>query len=673
MTRTCNLLGTAGVVLTAAGSLAVAGSPLLAGIDRYAGRALDGPGQTVTGLSVTVGHLELELTRGGAARIVADGRVVGLFFHGDGRARYVSERVDEAAVMRRVIDDETGLDVREEEGALVVEDRFDSLVILAAGFDLPELSGPPHDRLAKRYRKHVERFDRLYVPPPGHDFAYREAEGKDEALVWVEMRGGDDDLLYVYDGVRLASEILLEVDETESKAKALRKHLWLTMLSEQPIERDPRRHRPASFGLEHVDLLLEQTAPKEARMEVTQTLFAQGRPRRVVDLQQFSESFNPKGVNNMEVRRYHVRSVRDETGRELAFAHDTHELLIDLGRTVAPEVRFRLTFVIDGDYLVRPLKKSYWKLGVGPFFPQPGTAGEHYTLRFDIRTLAPFVPFASGVEVVRTSEGGVNRLVTEMDRPVIWAAIVAGKYHVAEAERDGLKIRVASYAVENKSAMARLTKLAFEVIDELEPLLGPFPFAELTILEINDLGWGQAPPGLMFITREAFRQLEEVERQLGRRVNERFAHEIAHQYWGQVVKMPSREEQWLTESFAEYSSALYIAAAKGERHVKRMHHEWKVRARDARKHSNIPLANRLKDSKRRAALIYDKGAYLLWVLHERMGDEQFFEFLRTFQENTAGGFAETRDVVELLDRITGRAHADYFADYYWGTELPPEP
>lgn len=88
-----------------------------------------------------------------------------------------------------------------------------------------------------------------------------------------------------------------------------------------------------------------------------------------------------------------------------------------------------------------------------------------------------------------------------------------------------------------------------------EPWLGPFPFREFNIIEMNDLGWGQAPPGIMFITKEAFNPLINVESRLySRGVNQRFVHEIAHQYWGIVVKMGHPQEQWLTESFSELCS-----------------------------------------------------------------------------------------------------------------------
>ena len=52
-----------------------------------------------------------------------------------------------------------------------------------------------------------------------------------------------------------------------------------------------------------------------------------------------------------------------------------------------------------------------------------------------------------------------------------------------------------SLAMNRPAAFKKLTNLAFIVIKYYEGFLGPFPFRELNIIEINDYGWGQAPPG----------------------------------------------------------------------------------------------------------------------------------------------------------------------------------
>jgi aminopeptidase N len=226
--------------------------------------------------------------------------------------------------------------------------------------------------------------------------------------------------------------------------------------------------------------------------------------------------------------------------------------------------------------------------------------------------------------------------------------------------------------------MKQLAGLAFGIIEFYEHFLGPFPFPEFDILEIHEYGFGQAPPGVMFITREAFNPLMGEENQLfSQGVNERFAHEIAHQYWAHVVKMPSLEEQWLTESFAEYSAAVFLKSFKGQSTYDHLLRTWKRRAEEATEISPSPLANRihLESDFRlqflmRAALIYDKGAFLLAVLHKELGDQTFLTFFKSYQKTFRWKFGSTKTVVGLLQFLTKKDYNPFFEANYWGTGLP---
>lgn len=182
----------------------------------------------------------------------------------------------------------------------------------------------------------------------------------------------------------------------------------------------------------------------------------------------------------------------------------------------------------------------------------------------------------------------------------------------------------------------------------------------------------------MFITKEAFNPLMGEENQLfSGGVNERFAHEIAHQYWGHVVKMPSFEKQWLEESFAEYSAALFLRQFKGKSTYNSLVAHWKGSASYATDKAPIPLANLVSvpgDSATRFAirtgLIYDKGAYLLACLHKQLGDDVFFTFLNSYQKSFQWKFGSTKTVAALLRFMTKKDYTPFFEANYWGTGMP---
>ena len=325
-------------------------------------------------------------------------------------------------------------------------------------------------------------------------------------------------------------------------------------------------------------------------------------------------------------------------------------------------------------------------LGVEPWFPQPEFGGQFYTLHTVTRVKKPFVPFAPGVTVSRRAEGDENVLETRLEQPVQFAIILAGRYEFEEETRNGVTIRVASYAMKNRRAFKQLAGLAFGIIEYYQTFLGPFPFSEFNILEINSFGFGQAPPGIMFITKEAFNPLGgdptfggmSLNQIFSQGANHRFAHEIAHEYWAHVVKMPSEEEQWLTESFAEYSAALFLKTFKGKSTYDAMLGRWRGRASDATQAAPIPLANRVYHPDptttflTRTGLLYDKGAYLLAALHKELGDQTFLTFLKSFQKSFRWKFGSTRHVAGLLQFVAKKDFGPFFEANFWGTGMPPK-
>jgi aminopeptidase N len=138
--------------------------------------------------------------------------------------------------------------------------------------------------------------------------------------------------------------------------------------------------------------------------------------------------------------------------------------------------------------------------------------------------------------------------------------------------------------------------------------------------------------------------------------------------------MPSFEEQWLTESFAEYSAGLLLKTMQSEAVFKRLVNTWRARGAVSAKTASIPLANRVYTvndyAHDRVNLLYNKGPYLLAVLHKQVGDEKFLTFLKSYQKSFHNKFGTTKDVEGLLGFITKQDFKPFFDQYYWGTAMP---
>ncbi len=666
------------LLLSMAGQSAAEGAPerLASVIDRFDHLRV-GDALSVQDRTLSAGRFTASLKSGRAAPVRAGDEVVGLFFEGEGSMEYTSTDPVEGPVV--LFDARKGSSLKAEKTGrgVVVRDTFRHLLWIARGTPVSDLSGAPAPPLSDSFRREREKFGRMHAAPLSHDFALQELNGPSSPLVWAEMDGGKEDLVYELDRVDHPSEGLLMLHPSESRDNELRKFLWPVALSFQPIDRDPRDPSPPRFLLTAVDLDLAATAGNDATLTVNETFVPVGSPIAALRLDLVGLWYAQSGAN-LSTRAENIRSVTDESGRRLEFDHRNDEVVVALAESAPADRPLRLRFEIEGDFLIRPGGDNYWELGVSSWFPQPYLSEQAYTFHAAVSVPPPFVPFASGATIHRSSENGRNVLETRIDHPVQSAVVLAGKYEIHEESRDGVTIRVATYALENEHSMKQLTNVAAEAIAFYRGFLGPFPFDQFDIIEINDVGFGQAPPGILFITQEAFDPLIGDMTQLSARgIARTFTHEIAHQYWGIAVRIPAYSEQWLAESFAEYCAALFLKMRRGEAMYGALESTWKREAAFAVDAAPIPMASRvyvandaIRRSEIRRGLLYAKGPLVLDALRRELGDQSFLDFLKAFQESHAWKFGSTRSLAELLQERTRKDFMPFFERYYWGMEMP---
>lgn len=648
---------------------------LAALIETYENPALGAPSK-VENLSIGISNMTIELT-GSAAPVKIGGTVYGLFFVGSGKYTYQTADAMEAGIVMFEAKKASKIKSERHDNVVTLTDTFSKMFLRTGGVALPELPQTPGAALDAAFREHRETFEHARVMPASHLLARQKLDRSLSPVAWIEFQG-DETTLYTLDSIDTKSESVISlIHYSYAPNTELRSALFPITISEQPVARDRRNFLDPPYLLSAIDYTLTGNADETAKMSMDETITPRTTPQRSFGFDLYSRVWDSR----RNPRDYHVDRVTDENGKELQFHHAHDHLIVAFPAKIAANVPAKIHFEISGNYLHHPGGDSFWELGTAPWFPQPDLNGQYYTIHSVVKVQKPWIAFAPGDTIRRGEEGNYNVIETKIDKPVQFAVVLAGKYAVYEEKHDDLTVRVASYAGNDHLAMTKLANLAWKMIKFYEPWLGPFPFKEFNIIEIDSLGFGQAPPATMFITKEAFNPLQgDLNKLFSQGVNHRFAHEIAHQYWAHVVKMGSIEEQWVTEAFAEYSSSLVIKKLKGEGYYDGMVSTWKANAKDAASAAPIALANRIDDPGNgrqsfidRTWILYDKGAYLLAVLHKQLGDQKFFTFLRSLQGFFEWKYLTTKDMAVLLQRIDGKDYMPFFEKYYWGTEMPEMP
>jgi hypothetical protein len=152
------------------------------------------------------------------------------------------------------------------------------------------------------------------------------------------------------------------------------------------------------------------------------------------------------------------------------------------------------------------------------------------------------------------------------------------------------------------------------------------------------------------------------------------AHELAHQWWGHAVGWKNYHEQWISEGFAQYFTALYAQRLRGDAAFAAVLRQMRQTAIASSDQGPVYLGYRLghlrNDDRVFRALIYNKGAMVLHMLRRLVGDDAFFEGLRTFYAEWRFRKAGTDDFRQVMEAASGRDLTGFFETWIYGASIP---
>jgi len=638
-----------------------------------------GTPRTVSNWGLPLGKGNLRLMEGQVLPLLDGSREVGFYFKGRGEFSLPIDQVDEIPVARFNLDRNTKVKLRQGPTDWILEIPIRELTLFFEGLQLPAFDGgevPAREKLLKSR----EAFQNNYLAPGWMNRSYILFTARHnlpaQPAWYLDMLGEKGLWEFARDPWTMRSEQLWFARTRSSReGKQEIDGLVLAPISVRKLSAVSRHPVAPPFLLRNLKMDLEARADGTCSYVATETFMPQSAGMKVMSLKLLNTFFDNTGGGILP----HYLKLRKVTqdGQPVRFDHREDELLLELAKATELGSPVELRFEVEGDFLIHPNGDNRWELGNEPWFPSTEMEGMRFTATATIRSAKPFIPLASGQIVNRREEGDFHFLETRLEQPTWSFFIVAGNYFFEEEVRNGLTVRVASYAHKAESDQ-KLARLVHGIVQYYEGILGPFPVRELNVVQRNGWGSGQAPSGFLFITNEAFSPLlGNINQWFSHGVNQRYAHEIAHQYWGNQVLIASAEENWISEAFAQYCSALVVRNWKGESEFKRLMAAWYSQSRDQMEGGTIPTVGRIQDLddgwasfRRRWALLYGKGPVLLNRIHMEIGDQAFATLLRSFQKSLKGKPGTTQDLINLLKLITKKDYTPYFERYLWGTSMP---
>jgi aminopeptidase N len=153
-------------------------------------------------------------------------------------------------------------------------------------------------------------------------------------------------------------------------------------------------------------------------------------------------------------------------------------------------------------------------------------------------------------------------------------------------------------------------------------------------------------------------------------------HELSHEWWGNLVTNKDWKDMWIHEGFGTYMQALYVEQLKG----KEGYHRY-MKSLLGFKNERAVAPKEITSSKDiYQSPIYAKGAWILHTLRFLVGEEAFFQSLRTMTYPTADAEqrtdgsqvrqVDTEDFVKICEEVSGKELSWFFEVYTYQPKLP---
>jgi aminopeptidase N len=149
------------------------------------------------------------------------------------------------------------------------------------------------------------------------------------------------------------------------------------------------------------------------------------------------------------------------------------------------------------------------------------------------------------------------------------------------------------------------------------------------------------------------------------------AHEFAHQWWGNGVTCVGWTHFWLNEGFATFMADAYKERRFGRdvylKEIEKSHERYE-RARQAGHDKALVFPDWVHPTADDRAIVYHKGAYVLHLLRERLGEQRFWEGLRAYTRANMGKSVTTADFQAAMERSSGADLGDFFKRWVYSTD-----
>ncbi|MEO9022886.1 MAG: M1 family metallopeptidase [Ginsengibacter sp.] len=360
---------------------------------------------------------------------------------------------------------------------------------------------------------------------------------------------------------------------------------------------------------------------------------------------------------NNEGKGMMVKSVK-KMGIAVNFIQDSQHLIIDDKGTPAKENTYMISYegvpadgliISNTKYGQRSFFADNWPNRAHNWIPCNDHLSDKATVEFMVTAPDRYQVVSNGRLVEETSlPGNLKFTYWKEEVPLPPKVMVIGVTAFAMKDVGSVDcIPVSAWVYpEDRDSGFHQYAIAKNILRWYISHIGPYAYEKLANVQSKTIFGGMENAGCIFYFENSVndRELESL-----------FAHEIAHQWFGDNATEKDWPHLWLSEGFATYMTDLFFENKYGEDTLKGMLKKQRRQVIAFSEDHKTPVVDTTKKNNLMLLLnanSYQKGAWILHMLRRKVGDSLFWKGIRTYYKTYSGSNANTDDLKKLFEKVT---------------------
>ena len=382
-----------------------------------------------------------------------------------------------------------------------------------------------------------------------------------------------------------------------------------------------------------------------------------------------------------------VASVTDGDGNKLAWSLGDRTLKVDLGR--ARRASQSVTIVVEytatprrGLYFNAPAEgyparpEQIWTQGQAEdsacYFPCLDFPGEKFTSEAHLTVPAAWFALSNGrldeVTEDRRRKTKTYHWRQERPHPAYLITVAAGEFDEVRAKAGDVPVQYYG-APGSAPALRRAFGRTPEMVTFFADKIGtPYPWAKYATVAVADFIFGGMENTSATTMTDTLLHDERAHEDVVEPCDSITAHELAHQWFGDLLTCREWSHGWLNESFATYFDALFVEHHRG----------WDAFRYNVLQNGELYLQEDTAAYRRPLVEnvyrdpidvfdrhLYERGSVVLDMLRYNLGDDLWWAAIRHYVQKHAEQDVLTHDLQRAVEEATGRNMDGFFAQWVW--------